>query len=313
MAHVVDGHPVVDGWHRALDEAAEVLAVGRVVALTGAGLSTDSGIPDYRGPSAPARRPMTYQEFVSGPDAQRRYWARSHLGWRLMRDAAPNGGHRALAALEGAGVLRGLITQNVDGLHQSAGSRDVVDLHGRIADVVCLRCGQVTSRAALHERLIQLNPGFAERVLAETVRSAGPAGPAGTPAGATSGAAKPDGDVELTDPELIASFRLAGCLACRGLLKPDVVFFGENVPRERVQRCYAMVADAGALLVAGTSLTVQSGLRFVRRAHRDGTPVVLANRGPTRGDDLVAVRLDAGCTEVLTGLAAHLPARQPTT
>jgi NAD-dependent SIR2 family protein deacetylase len=266
------------------DRAARLVGRGDVVVLTGAGLSTDSGIPDYRGPTATRRRPMTYQEFVSGPQAQQRYWARSHVGWGLMRRAEPNGGHRAITALERAGVVTALITQNVDGLHEAAGSRSVVDLHGRIADVVCLRCGQVTARARLHERLEEANPDFATTVVAE--RSA----------------AAPDGDAEVGRT---AGFVVCACLVCAGPLKPDVVFFGENVPKDRVARCYALVERAGALLVAGTSLAVQSGLRFVRRAHRDGVPVILVNRGPTRGDDLVSLRLDGGCTQVLAALA-HL-------
>jgi NAD-dependent SIR2 family protein deacetylase len=270
--------------------AADLLAGRRVVALTGAGLSTDSGIPDYRGPSSVPRQPMTFGEFVSGPSAQQRYWARSHVGWMRMRRAEPNAGHQALARMERDGQLHGLITQNVDGLHERAGSRDLVALHGRISEVICLRCDEVTSRASLHERLVQANPDFAAdaRVL-------------------------PDGDADLPD-DLVLGFRLADCLVCRGPLKPHVVFFGENVPRHRVERCYAMVEAADVLLVAGTSLTVQSGLRFVRRAHREGIPVVLVNRGPTRGDDLATMRLDAGTSETLSSLAAVLvgPADSPT-
>jgi NAD-dependent SIR2 family protein deacetylase len=266
-----------------LDAALALLGGRRVVVLTGAGLSTDSGIPDYRGPGTVPRAPMTFQQLLSGPEAQQRYWARSHLGWSRMGSAAPNDGHRALADLERAGVLGGLITQNVDGLHVAAGSQDVVELHGRIADVVCLRCGDVISRRRLHERLTELNPGFG----------------AGTDV-----AAAPDGDVDLDD---VTGFVVASCLVCGGPLKPDVVFFGENVPRERVERSYAMVQAAEAMLVAGSSLTVQSGLRFVRRAHRDGLPVVLVNRGPTRGDDLVDLPIDAGCSPTLVALAQRLP------
>jgi NAD-dependent SIR2 family protein deacetylase len=249
------------------------------VVLTGAGLSTDSGIPDYRGPGAPDRTPMTYQEFVSGPAARQRYWARSHLGWRRMRTAEPNAGHRAVAAL--APTL--LITQNVDGLHERAGSREMVALHGRIADVVCLECRQVSSRADLQHRLDELNPGWATAHADVSVR--------------------PDGDVDL---ETTDGFVVPACAACGGVLKPDVVFFGENVPRERVDRCYAAVdalGEDGALLVAGSSLTVMSGLRFVRRAVRNGTPVVIVNRGATRGDDLATYRIDAGCSELLSELA----------
>jgi NAD-dependent SIR2 family protein deacetylase len=232
---------------------------------------------------------MTYGEFVSGVRAQQRYWARSHVGWRTMGRARPNAGHRALAALEAAGVLRSLITQNVDGLHTEAGSRQVVDLHGRIADVVCLRCGDRSSRAVLDQRLGELNPGFAEQGFVEVA---------------------PDGDAVLSD---VSGFRLAPCLVCGGPLKPDVVFFGENVPKDRVATCYALVEDADVLLVAGTSLTVQSGLRFVRRAHSRGIPVVLVNRGPTRGDPMVTARVDAGCSEVLSALADALagPAGSP--
>ena len=263
------------------DAALELLAARPLVVLTGAGVSTDSGIPDYRGPNAPARMPMTYQEFVSGYDAQQRYWARSHLGWGRMRVALPNAGHRAVAAID-PDLLN---TQNVDGLHETAGSHRVVDLHGRIADVVCLHCRTVSARARLQERLEELNPGWAAAHVVVEVR--------------------PDGDVELSDT---AGFVVPDCEVCGGVLKPDVVFFGENVPKARVEACYAAV-DAlperdGALLVAGSSLTVMSGFRFVRQAVRAGVPVVIVNRGPTRGDDLATVKLHAGCTEFLTALAA---------
>ena len=266
-------HPVTRG-------ALALLAGRPLVVLTGAGLSTDSGIPDYRGPGSPVRAPMTYQEFRSGPQARQRYWARSHLGWARMRRAEPNVGHHALARLD----PQLLITQNVDGLHERAGSRRLVALHGRIADVVCLECRATSSRAALQQRMAALNPDFAARhALA---------------------AARPDGDVELEDT---AAFVVPGCTTCGGVLKPDVVFFGENVPKSRVERCYAAVdalADAGgALLVAGSSLTVMSGFRFVRRAARTGTPVIIANRGPTRGDELATYKLDVGCSEFLLELA----------
>ncbi len=262
---------------------AEALALLRdrpLVVLTGAGLSTDSGIPDYRGPGSPSRQPMTYQEFVSGQAAQQRYWARSHLGWSRMRGAVPNPGHHALARLD----PELLITQNVDGLHERAGARSLVALHGRISDVVCLACRAVSSRAALQERMSELNPGWVERH--------------------ASVAARPDGDVDLEDT---ADFVVPACSSCGGVLKPDVVFFGENVPKARVEQCYAAV-DAlpwcdGVLLAVGTSLTVMSGFRFVRRAARAGTPVVIVNRGGTRGDDLATYKVDAGCSEFLTALA----------
>ena len=269
----------------AIDAALDVLADRPLVALTGAGLSTDSGIPDYRGPSSPPRKPMTYTEFVSGPAAQRRYWARSHVGWARMARALPNRGHRALAALESAEVLRGVITQNVDGLHRAAGSDAVIDLHGRIADVVCLGCRRISARDQLQQRLSELNPGFIEAAGAQVETA-------------------PDGDAVLTE---VANFRLAECTGCGGVLKPDVVFFGENVPRDRVAQAFALVDsladDDGALLVAGSSLTVLSGLRFVRHAHRLGVPVVIVNRGTTRGDELAAALVDAGCSETLAALA----------
>lgn len=262
------------------DRALELCASGPLVVLTGAGLSTDSGIPDYRGPGAPVRMPMTYQEFVSGPAAQQRYWARSHLGWSRMRRAEPNPGHHAVAAL-GADLV---ITQNVDGLHEAAGTPALVALHGRIADVVCLACRRTTPRSALQQRLEDANPGWAARHADVAVR--------------------PDGDVALEDT---ADFVVPACADCHGPLKPDVVFFGENVPKPRVERCYAAVealaATGGTLLVAGSSLTVMSGLRFVRRAARHGIPVVVVNRGATRGDDLVSAKVEAGTSAWLPALA----------
>ena len=261
------------------DAALALLRERPLVVLTGAGLSTDSGIPDYRGPGAPARMPMTYQEFVSGPEAQQRYWGRSHLGWSRMRGAAPNAGHHALAAVD----PELLITQNVDGLHERAGSRRMVALHGRIADVICLACRTVSSRASLQASMTALNPGWVARHGAAVSR--------------------PDGDVELEDT---AGFVVPVC-SCGGSLKPDVVFFGENVPKDRVSRCYEAVdsleSSGGVLLCVGTSLTVMSGFRFVRRAARAGTPVVIVNRGATRGDELATYKVEAGCTEFLTDLA----------
>ncbi len=242
--------------------------------LSGAGLSTESGIPDYRGPSGVRRSadPMTYSEFATSASGRQRYWARSHLGWRLIGDARPNTGHRAVAALQRAGRVAGVVTQNVDRLHQAAGSSDVIDLHGTLDVIVCLDCGDRTSRADLEVRLTEANPGFEQ--LAAEVR-----------------AVNPDGDVDL-DETRVASFRTVGCLVCGGdRLKPDVVFFGESVPKERVARAFAAVDATGALLVLGSSLSVMSGYRFVRHAHRSGYPVVVVNQGATRGDaeaDLLA-------------------------
>jgi NAD-dependent SIR2 family protein deacetylase len=222
------------------------------------------------------RRPMTYQELLSGPDAQRRYWARAHLGWGRMGGSSPNAGHRALARLVRTGVCTGLITQNVDGLHEQAGTPGVVALHGRISQVLCLGCGEQSSRTTVQARMSELNPGWLTRHAAAPVR--------------------PDGDVELEDT---SDFVVPGC-PCGGVLKPDVVFFGENVPKPRVQHCYEVVEAAPALLVLGSSLTVMSGLRFVRHAAKRGTPVVIVNRGATRGDELATHKLDHGTSEFLT-------------
>ena len=265
-----------------VEAALDLLAARPLVVLTGAGLSTDSGIPDYRGPGSTARAPMTYQEFVASPEARQRYWARSHLGWQRMGRAVPNDGHRALAALD-PGLL---ITQNVDGLHEAAGSRRLVALHGRVADVVCLECRATSSRADLERELDALNPGWLEQH--GWVES------------------RPDGDVDLDDTD---DFVVPTC-ACGGALKPHVVFFGENVPADRVARCYAAVealGTEGALLVAGSSLTVMSGLRFVRRAAQGGTPIVIVNRGATRGDPLASYTLEVGCSEFLTALLQESP------
>lgn len=259
-----------------------MLARTGFVALTGAGMSTDSGIPDYRGPGSVDRKPMTYQEFVSGPEARRHYWARSYVGWSRMHRAEPNAGHLALARLQQAGVCRGLITQNVDGLHERAGS-PAYALHGRIAEVVCLGCRVQTSRETLQHRMAELNPGW----LAQHGDVAD----------------RPDGDVELSET---AGFLVPDCDRCGGALKPDVVYFGENVPKPRVQRCYDLVDTAPAVLVLGSSLTVMSGLRFVRHAAKRGIPVVIVNRGSTRGDQLATHSLHHGTSEFLTHRAWDL-------
>jgi NAD-dependent SIR2 family protein deacetylase len=270
-----------------LDEAIETLAGHRLTVLTGAGISTDSGIPDYRGPDSPPRTPMTYQQFVGDRAFRRHYWARNHVGWAHVRKAEPNAGHRALVDLEDRGVVLGLITQNVDLLHEDAGSRTVIDLHGRYDRVVCLQCGTVVTRAALARRLDALNPGFVESVGAVADIEIAP-----------------DADAVI---ETTSHFVMADCEVCGGVLKPDIVYFGENVPKERVQRAYAMVDDAGALLVAGSSLTVMSGLRFVRHAAKAGKPVVIVNRGATRGDPLATVKVEVGTSEALTTFARELP------
>jgi NAD-dependent SIR2 family protein deacetylase len=269
----------------------ELVGAGRVAVLSGAGLSTESGIPDYRGPSGASRRhtPMTYQAFVGDPVARHRYWARSFLGWRQLAQARPNDGHRAVAELQRLGLVDAIITQNVDGLHQAAGARDVVELHGGLDRVLCLACGRPEPRRGLDVRLLAANRAFT----------------------ATVAAINPDGDVTLEDRDL-AAFRMVDCLGCGlGPLKPDVVFFGENVPKPRVDRCYAAVEAARALLVLGSSLTVLSGFRFVRHAARHGVPVAIVNQGPTRGDELADVRLDAPLGPTLGALARSLSAQPP--
>jgi NAD-dependent SIR2 family protein deacetylase len=267
-------------------ELLRVLAGRRVVVLTGAGMSTDSGIPDYRGPDSPPSNPMTIRQFTSDAAFRQRYWARNHVGWRHMAATMPNAGHRALAALERAEVVTGVITQNVDLLHTKAGSRTVIDLHGTYARVVCLACDFSMSRSALADELEALNPGFLER--AERVGGI---------------AVAPDADAVVSET---GSFRFLDCPRCAGMLKPDIVYFGENVPKARVQQAYSLVDEAEALLVAGSSLTVFSGLRFVRYAASAGKPVAIINRGPTRGDALAEVKVDGGCSELLALLADEL-------
>lgn len=245
-----------------------MLRSGRVMALTGAGVSTASGIPDYRGPEGSWRkhRPMTFQEFRHDPAARHRYWARSFVGWRHIDRARPNRAHRTLADLEATGTVLGVVTQNVDGLHAAAGSRNLVTLHGDLDKVVCLNCGNVEGRSNLDERLTQANPGYAEAVRLDPAT------------------VNPDGDVEL--PQLwVDRFRMVGCLVCGSVeLKPDVVYFGESVPTERKERATAMLADASSLIVLGSSLAVMSGFRFVLDAVREGKTVGIVNAGPTRGD-----------------------------
>ena len=272
-------------------ELVAVLGGRRVAVLTGAGMSTDSGIPDYRGPNSPPSNPMTIRQFTSDPLFRQRYWARNHVGWRHMDDTQPNAGHRALAALEQSGVVIGVITQNVDLLHTKAGSANVVNLHGTYAQVACVNCGHTMSRAALAEQLEALNPGFVER--AEAVGGL---------------AVAPDADAVVAET---ASFRYVDCPHCAGMLKSDIVYFGESVPKDRVAQAFSLVDQAEALLVAGSSLTVFSGYRFVRRAVSRGIPVAIINRGRTRGDDLARVKVDGGCSELLVLLATEL-AGEPT-
>lgn len=267
------------------EPVADALSAGGVVVLSGAGISTESGIPDYRGEGGSLSRhtPMTYQDFTGSDRARRRYWARSHLGWRTFRRALPNAGHRAVAAFGRHGLLSGVITQNVDGLHQAAGSEGVVELHGGLDRVVCLSCGALGPRRELARRLEEANAGFAP----------------------VAAGINPDGDADLTD-EQVGDFQVVPCAVCGGVLKPDVVFFGENVPPQRVEHCRTLVREAASLLVLGSSLTVMSGLRFVRQAAQAGTPVLIVNRDPTRGDRHAVTRVALPLGTALTTVADRL-------
>jgi NAD-dependent SIR2 family protein deacetylase len=270
-----------------LTAVAELLEAGNVLALTGAGISTESGIPDYRGPDGKRRvTPMQYSEFVASSDARQRYWARSFVGWQRFNQARPNAGHEAVGRLQRSGLLGPVITQNVDGLHQRAGATEVTELHGALARVVCLTCGDHSSRWDLDARMHEANPGY-------TV---------------TSDDIRPDGDIALNDLD-VADFRTPSCLVCgRDTLKPDVVFFGESVPKPLVEHCFRLTDAADALLVLGSSLKVMSGYRFVRRAAARGIPVAIITRGTTRGDSQATVQLDAPLGATLSALVHHLGA-----
>ncbi len=264
-----------------------LLARGKpVVALTGAGLSTESGIPDYRSPEALAkpRRPIHGPEFVRSESVRRRYWARSALGWERMRLAEPNAGHRALAALERGGVVVHVVTQNVDRLHRKGGSRSVTELHGALSEVACLACGTIEDRDALQARLLALNAEWGWRALDAPTA--------------------PDGDADLS-AEAIDRFRIPACAHCDGVLKPRVVFFGDNVPRPVVDEAFGAVDKAGLLLVIGSSLTVYSGYRFLRRAVERGIPVAIVNRGPVRGEEHAVLKIEASTGATLEALAAR--------
>jgi NAD-dependent SIR2 family protein deacetylase len=272
-----------------LDDFVDLLAGGAVLALTGAGISTESGIPDYRGPDGKRRvQPMQYAEFVGSSEARQRYWARSYVGWQRFTLASPNAGHRAVAELQARGLVDHVVTQNVDGLHQAAGSPDdtVTELHGSLAKVVCLTCGDRSSRWDLDQRMREANPAY-------TV---------------TSDEIRPDGDIALNDLD-VESFRVPRCLVCgRDTLKPEVVFFGESVPKPLVEHCFRLTEGCRALLVLGSSLRVMSGYRFVRRAHALGIPVAIITHGPTRGDGEATHQLDAQLGPTLTALVTRLGA-----
>lgn len=281
MAHptaVVDVPLGVD-----VERAIEILS-GRVfAALTGAGISTDSGIPDYRGAGAPKNHPMSYREFLTSYERRQRYWFGSHLGWVNFAHAAPNPGHAALAEAENLGVSRGVVTQNVDGLHHQAGSYRVVDLHGRLDRVRCIHCGQSYSRQSVAEQITTSNPGMDMTVAA--------------------GLVKPDGDVAV---DVTQGFAVPECELCGGILKPEVVFFGEFVPPEVFTRAEGILKDADALVVAGSSLVVNTGMRLVERARRQKKPVIVINRGPTKADSVATVRIEGGTSEALSTIIRHM-------
>jgi NAD-dependent SIR2 family protein deacetylase len=278
-----------------LDALAALVGVGGCLVLTGAGLSTESGIPDYRGPDGTRRvTPMQYAEFAGSSEARQRYWARSYIGWQRFSRAQPNRGHVAVTRLQRGGCLEGVITQNVDGLHQAAGASEVVELHGSLDHVVCLTCGDRSARSDLHERLAAANPGFVRLVARASAD------------GSATSQIRPDGDIVLDDA-VTARFRLPVCLVCgRDTLKPDVVFFGESVPKPTVEHCFDLLARARSLLVLGSSLAVMSGYRFVRRAAREEMPVAIVSAGASRGDPEATVRLHTPLGETLDRLTATL-------
>ena len=261
-----------------VDFVREQLAGKKLAALTGAGISTDSGIPDYRGAGRTPRHPMTFENFMGSAQAQQRYWARSFVGWSRISLAKPNAGHFAIAQAESLGQIVSLVTQNVDGLHQAAGSKNVIDLHGRLDRVKCMGCNKVHSRFDVEEQMRQLNPDVVQSKDFEFT---------------------PDGDAEVESTD---SFVIPFCTACKGMLKPDVVFFGESVPATLVAASYAAIDAADALLVAGTSLSVNSGMRFVRHAAKANKPIVIVNLGPTKGDEYALAKIEGNTSHVLQRL-----------
>jgi NAD-dependent SIR2 family protein deacetylase len=265
-----------------LDDAVTLLSGRRSVFLTGAGVSTDSGIPDYRGEGAPRRTPMNVAQFLTDDAFRRRYWAGSHRGWRRFASSQPNDGHKAIARLEMADLSSGVVTQNVDGLHIRAGSRRVVDLHGSMEQVRCLTCGQMFSRESVAERMIAQNPDF-------DLSDEDDLGP--------------DGDVTVSG---IDSFDVPACTVCGGVLKPDIVFFGEYIPRDKFVEATRLIAEADVLVIAGSSLVVNSGIRLLEQARRARKPVVIVNRGVTKGDSRAAVKIDGGTSQTLSAIAQRL-------
>jgi len=280
VAHIAPVTPLHAPRVPGVDDALRVLSGRSFAVLTGAGISTDSGIPDYRGEGAPKNHPMSLNEFLNSEERRKRYWMGSHLGWLTFHAAKPNPGHLAIAQLEREGAASGVITQNVDGLHHEAGSRQIVDLHGRLDKVRCLDCGQSFARGAIARQIDDDNPGFSLRFDASQVM--------------------PDGDVKLsTDTDFVVPV----CDLCQGMLKPEVVFFGEFVPTSVFQMAQKMVERSDALVVAGSSLVVNTGMRLVAQAQKRRKPVVVINRGPTKADQLATVRIEAGTSEALVAIS----------
>ncbi len=261
-----------------LDYAREQLAGKSLLVLTGAGVSTESGIPDYRGAGRTERHPMTFDVFMGSEQARQRYWARSYVGWSVIAAAKPNGSHFALAQAESLGRISHLVTQNVDSLHQQAGSKKVTELHGRLDKVVCMSCRASFERSAMDQMIEELNPGIQKDMTVEFT---------------------PDGDAEI---EATASFKTPSCTGCSGILKPDVVFFGESVPSELVNATMEQLYKSDALLVAGSSLTVNSGMRFARAANKSGIPIVIVNVGPTKADEIALAKIEAPTSMALEEL-----------
>ncbi len=283
-ASIVEKAEKAEKAEKDLEQLVTTLRDKRVLVLSGAGISTESGIPDYRGPDRkrPAN-PMRYQEFIRADFGRQRYWSRSMVGWATMGDAKPNRGHKAVADMEAVGAVFSVMTQNVDGLHQAAGSKSVLELHGSLAVVRCMACNKLESRRRLQERMQVLNPNFE----AEAVEIA------------------PDGDAEIKQHST-ERFVVPQCLQCDGMLKPDVVFFGENVPKRRVERAWSMFDFAEVLLVIGSSLTVFSGYRFVKKARAENKPVIILNQGETRGDADATLKLEYRLGTILPALASRL-------
>ena len=266
-----------------VSEALRVLSGRSTAVLTGAGISTDSGIPDYRGEGAPRSNPMTFAAFMQSHEHRKRYWLGSHLGWKTFEAATPNRGHQALATAESHSFVTGVVTQNVDALHHKAGSLRVVDLHGRLDRVRCVHCGQSFSRSAIAKTVEQLNPWLSDVKI--------------------EGASRPDGDV---DVEASGALQVPSCEMCGGVLKPEVIFFGEFVPPTVFDQAASLIERSEALIVAGSSLVVNTGMRLVSLAAKRKIPIVIINRGPTKADKMATVRIEAGTSETLDEIVAGL-------